>query len=82
MRVLALARCTKSLAIAGAIVVVNHPVAATKDAAEDVLTEIKNAGGNGITYQCDVGKEDEVIKMFADVVKQFGTVDILINNAV
>ena len=71
----------KSLAIAGATVVVNHPVAATKIAAEDVLTEIKNAGGNGITYQCDVSKEDEVIKMFADVVKQFGTVDILINNA-
>ena len=32
-------------------------------------------------YKCDVSKEDEVIKMFADVVAQFGTVDILINNA-
>lgn len=71
----------KSLAMAGATVVVNHPVSATKDAAEEVLAEIKNAGGNGITYQCDVSKEDEVIKMFADTVAQFGTVDILINNA-
>lgn len=72
---------SKSLATAGATVVVNHPVAATKDAAEGVLTEIKNAGGAGITYQCDVSKEAEVQKMFADVVAQFGTVDILINNA-
>lgn len=71
----------KSLASAGATVVVNHPVAATKDAAEAVLAEITNAGGAGITYQCDVSKEDEVIKMFADNVAQFGTVDILINNA-
>jgi glucose 1-dehydrogenase len=72
---------SKSLAAAGATVVVNHPVAATKDAADGVLTEIKNAGGAGIIYQCDVSKEDEVQKMFADVVAQFGTVDILVNNA-
>jgi glucose 1-dehydrogenase len=71
----------KSLSAAGATVVVNHPVAATKDAADAVLAEITNAGGAGITYQCDVSKEDEVVKMFSDVVSQFGTVDILINNA-
>jgi glucose 1-dehydrogenase len=46
-----------------------------------VLKEITDAGGNGITYQCDVSKEDQVIAMFQDVVSQFGTVDILINNA-
>jgi glucose 1-dehydrogenase len=71
----------KSLAAAGATVVVNHPVDATKPAAEAVLAEIKTAGGGGITYQCDVSKETEVIKMFADVITQFGTVDILVNNA-
>lgn len=71
----------KSLAAAGAAVVVNHPVPATKEAADAVMAEITNAGGAGITYQCDVSKEDEVVKMFGDVVKQFGTVDILINNA-
>jgi glucose 1-dehydrogenase len=71
----------QSLALAGATVVVNHPVAATMDAAEAVLTVIKNAGGSGITYQCDVSKEDEVVKMFGDIVAQFGTVDILVNNA-
>jgi glucose 1-dehydrogenase len=69
------------LAAAGATVIVNHPVAATEAAAGAVLAEIKAAGGAGITYQCDVSKEDEVIKMFADTIAQFGTVDILVNNA-
>jgi len=72
---------SKSLAAAGAAVVVNYPVEATKAAAEAVLAEIKGAGGAGITYQCDVSKEPEVQQMFTDVVKQFGTVDILVNNA-
>src|SRR5580658_1053882 len=71
----------KSLTAAGATVVVNHPVGATKAAAGAVLAEIKTAGGDGITWQCDVSKEDEVTKMFSGVIAQFGTVDILINNA-
>jgi glucose 1-dehydrogenase len=72
---------SKSLAAAGALVVVNYPVAATRDAAEAVLAEIRAAGGSGNVYQCDVSKEAEVQKMFADTVSQYGTVDILINNA-
>ena len=72
---------SKAMAAAGAIVVINYPVPVTKDAADAVLKEITDAGGTGITCACDVSKEDQVIKMFADVVAQFGTVDILVNNA-
>ena len=72
---------SKAMAAAGATVVVNYPVPVTKEAAEKVLQEIIAEGGNGITYDCDVSKEDEVIKMFTDVIAQFGTVDILVNNA-
>jgi glucose 1-dehydrogenase len=72
---------SKSLAAAGATVVINHPVAATQPAAEAVLAEIKSAGATGMTYQCDVSKEEEVLQMFADVVAAYGTVDILVNNA-
>ncbi len=71
----------KSLAEAGATVVINYPVEATKAAADAVLKEITDAGGLGSVAQCDVSKEDQVIKLFADVVAQYGTVDILINNA-
>jgi glucose 1-dehydrogenase len=71
----------KSLSTAGATVVINYPVAQTKDAADAVLAEIKAGGGTGNTSMCDVSKEDEVQKMFADTIKEYGTVDILINNA-
>ena len=71
----------KSMADAGATVVVNYPAPTTKDAADAVLSGIVSAGGKGITAQCDVSKEAEVQKMFADVVSRFGTVDILVNNA-
>jgi len=71
----------KSLSDAGATVVINYPVAPVKAAAEAVLAEILAAGGVGMTAMCDVSKESEVLKMFADTIQQYGTVDILINNA-
>jgi len=52
------AGCAKSLAAAGVTVVVNHPVEATKAAAQAVLDEITAGGGKGMIYQCDVSKED------------------------
>jgi len=71
----------RALSESGASVVINYPVAAAQPSAEAVLTEILAAGGIGMTAMCDVSKESEVQKMFADTVAKFGTVDILINNA-
>jgi glucose 1-dehydrogenase len=75
------AGCAKELAKAGAKVVVNYPVAKARDMAQAVIDEIAANGGTAITYQCDVSNEEDVKKMFSDVIKQFGTVDILVNNA-
>lgn len=75
------AGCAKEMAKAGATVVVNFPVASSKDMAQQVVDEIAANGGRAISYQCDVSKEAEVKDMFADVVGQLGTVDILVNNA-
>jgi glucose 1-dehydrogenase len=71
----------KSLSDAGATVVINYPVAPVKEEAEVVLAEVLTAGGVGMTAMCDVSKEAEVQKMFADTIQQYGTIDILINNA-
>ncbi|MDB5240730.1 MAG: sugar dehydrogenase [Spirosoma sp.] len=71
----------KSMAQAGATVVINYPSPSSQPAADAVLKEIIDAGGKGMTAQCDVSKEDEVARMFADVVAAHGTVDILVNNA-
>jgi glucose 1-dehydrogenase len=75
------AGCAKEMAKAGATVVVNYPVDPAKTMADEVVGEIIAEGGSAISYKCDVSKEDQVIKMFADVIAQFGTVDILVNNA-
>lgn len=75
------AGCAKAMAAAGATVVVNYPVEAAKAASTAVLDEITSQGGAGIIYQCDVSQEDQVIRMFADVVARYGTLDILVNNA-
>jgi glucose 1-dehydrogenase len=75
------AGCARELAQAGATVVVNYPVLSSRQMAEQVVSEIAANGGSAISYQCDVSKESEVQSMFSDVIGQFGTVDILINNA-
>jgi len=75
------AGCARELANAGATVVVNYPVASTKAMAQRVVDEIAASGGTAITYQADVSKEEDVKKMFVDVIGQFDTVDILVNNA-
>lgn len=71
----------KSLAEQGAIVVVNHSRDSSTDEAEQVKADIINSGSQAIVIKADVSKEDEVQMMFAETIKQFGTVDILINNS-
>lgn len=68
-----------ALANEGANVVVNyvtHP-----EAADDVVNQIKQSGGNAIALQADVSNEEQVQAMFREMCQQFGTIDILVNNA-
>src|SRR5215469_12955753 len=69
----------RALARAGAQVAVNHP--GTREQADRVVDEIKAEGGKAIAVQADVGSEDEVKKMYADVFREYGTIDILVANA-
>ena len=68
-----------ALAAAGADVVVNY--ASSKEGADKIVEQIKKAGGNAIAIGCDVSKEEDVEKMFAETIEKFGTVDILVSNA-
>jgi glucose 1-dehydrogenase len=52
-----------------------------RDGADEAVAVITNAGGQAFAYECDVSNEAQVQGMFAEAVRQFGTVDILINNA-
>lgn len=48
---------------------------------ERVASEIKKSGGKVLAIQCDVSKSAAVQSMVDRVVKEFGRIDILINNA-
>lgn len=67
------------LARAGADVAINyvtHP-----ETADEVAHEIEAMGRKAITLKADVSREDEVERMFADAIRQFGTLHVSVNNA-
>jgi len=74
------ASIAKHFAAEGAKVVVNY--ASSKEGADRVVKEITDNGGIAISVQADVSKEDDVIRLFEETKKVFGTLDILVNNAV
>ncbi len=67
------------LAKAGCDVIVNYVT--NPDEANAVVDKIKKYGVKASAIKADVSNEDEVIAMFEEMFKQFGTIDILINNA-
>ena len=69
----------KGLAAAGASVVVNY--ASSKEGADRVVSEIVAQGGKAFAAQGDVSKNDDVKQLFTEVVRQFGGLDVLVNNA-
>lgn len=64
---------------AGARVVVNY--AASADAANEVVEQIKNEGGDAMACKADIAQSDEVNAMVDAVMAAYGQIDILINNA-
>ena len=68
-----------SLAAEGAAVVVNY--GSSKEAADRVVAEIVRKGGKAIAVQGDVSKLTDVQRIFAETKKNFGRLDVLVNNA-
>jgi glucose 1-dehydrogenase len=68
-----------ALGQAGADVVVNYVDGDA--AAQAVVAEIEANGSKSYAHKADVSSEDQVAAMFAAMVGQFGTVDILVSNA-
>jgi len=63
----------------GAAVVVTY--AGNRDKAEEVVRSIESAGSKAIAIQVDVRQLEDVRSLFKQAIKQFGKVDILVNNA-
>lgn len=71
--------CALRLAKDGFTVVVNYAHSAKE--AEAVLATIRENCGDGMIYQADVSKPDDVKRMMRDVAKAYGQIDVLVNNA-
>ncbi|SIQ68228.1 SDR family NAD(P)-dependent oxidoreductase [Pontibacter lucknowensis] len=63
----------------GADVVVTYHT--DKEGAEETLNEVKKHGRKGLVLQVDISDEQAVEKLFEQSLKEFGSIDILVNNA-
>lgn len=68
-----------AMAEAGADVVVNY--VSGEDKALEVCSEAAKFGVRAIAVRADVSDEAQVRAMFARMLQQFGTIDVLVNNA-
>src|SRR5437588_12966612 len=73
------AEIARSLAAAGAAVVVKY--ASSKEGAERVVAEITRKDGKAIAVQGDVSKAADVKRLFEQTHREFGSLDVLVNNA-
>ena len=74
------AAIAKALAAEGASVVVNY--ASSKPGADKVVSAITAAGGKAVAVGGDVSKAAEAQGIIAAAVKNYGRLDILVNNSV
>jgi len=68
-----------ALGQAGADVVVNFRRG--EDQAKEVVAEIRKSGSRAYAQKADVSDEDQVKNMYQKMIREFSTIDILINNA-
>ena len=73
------AAIAKAFAGEGASVIVNYVQNA--DAAEDVVTACKEAGGDAVAIQADVTSEGDIHALVEQTLLDFGRIDVLVNNA-
>ena len=69
----------KSLAAEGASVIVNY--ASSKAGADAVVSAITTAGGKAVAVRGDVSKATEAQGLVDAAIKNFGRLDILVNNS-
>jgi len=69
----------KALAAEGAAVVVNY--ASSRAGADAVVRDITDAGGKAIAVQADVSKADRAQALVDAAIKEFGRLDVLVNNS-
>jgi 3-oxoacyl-[acyl-carrier protein] reductase len=72
------AEIAKTFAKLGASVVVSDVM---EENVNEVVDEINNSGGKAVGIECDVTKASDVDAMVEKCTKEFGSLDIMVNNA-
>ncbi len=67
------------LASEGAKIAVNY--SGSKEKAEAVVAEIKSLGGEAFAIQANVDQAEDVQQLVAQTLENFGSIDVLVNNA-
>lgn len=70
--------CCEILSQAGAAVAVSDLKLAD---AEKVAAELNGSGGKAIAVECNVTKDEDLVKLTETTVRELGRIDILVNNA-
>lgn len=73
------AAVAKQAAASGWRVAINY--ASNAEAANALVQHIVKLGGEAIAIKGDIGEEQDVLAMFAEIDQQFGRLDALVNNA-
>jgi 3-oxoacyl-[acyl-carrier protein] reductase len=73
------AAIAKAFAAEGASVAINY--LRNADAADKVVTDCREAGGDASAFQSDVTNESDVHALIDSVLETFGRIDVLVNNA-
>lgn len=68
----------KKLAEKGAKVIVSDVII---DNAKECVEEIKRDGGEALCVACNIAKLEDVCNIYAAAIKEYGSVDIVVNNA-
>lgn len=71
--------CALRLAKDGMTVIVNY--SSSEAQAQEVVDQIKAEGGEAMALKADVSDNDQVKEMVKTIVKTYGQIDVLVNNA-
>ncbi|MBE6151638.1 MAG: SDR family oxidoreductase [Firmicutes bacterium] len=71
--------CILEFAKKGYDVVINYNN--SEELAISLKEEVENLGVKALVIKCDVSKEEDVINMINSVIREFGHIDVLVNNA-
>ena len=70
---------SRTLGAESARIAVHFNSDATAGAAEETVTAIKASGGDAFAIQGDLTKVPEVVRLFDETLRRFGSIDIAIN---